>query len=1351
MVITPAISVVLAFLVKIFYDRYFEREQTEYNARKWRRLAKLQQVHLDPGYQYRLQDPSVPPPSSYPYPYTFRRTLLQFISHIKTDFVLPWYSRISPSSTFPEALEQSILHFVDAAARRLSSVDAAEVVASRFLPKITKHFDEYRKLEHLLHSSERLGTSTASPSRHGSTPSSSINVAAILQANHKHLHPALPATALSNPMPSVEAYLRSRVVEPLLKALLREEDAQSPAVFTIAREIITCSILLPLVDMLAEPDFWNQLIDDKLDPYLQERKQVSQLRRAIETASMAKPEDLKASDQASPGRLSPDGRSTKIDPLKTPVKSRVKTISVRTDAKSFDVFLSSIPKVQSLAEAKRLRNDLDREMRTLKNAALLSGRTVSEEQTRKEEAHLKRLEKARRRIDKRIEKLGSQTLPYENEQPEDIVAALYEPSLTEVLDDAPSSTIFSDFLGIRHESHLIRFWMAVRSLRTPLDQGSPTEAFCMVNSDVAYDDLSLLWVEFLDSTAPERVNIKTEEIAAIGDMLAKDKSSVNRQDILQAQQAAFKAQKEIYEFFLKDSFPAFKETDLYRQMSIDLRRRNEVSQKQRGLYYTDADPAASHVFNPLPSSSSQSGQPQKWLSLSSHFPSFSKARTVNEDENIAVETPQDDDTQITPKRPTALRGRARRISNVFNSMRSPSSTDSGAVNPALGFLIGSPPDHANDARRSIFGDDAHEDDKSKGVENDGKQQLQEADEDVELQRMEAIQVALTSIMEKDARSRDSKGKDDNRQSMDSLTPRRSRSSLFSESIEGPQKVFDPLGARQSFDNDSFLYRPQLTRNNPGQRKSVVGVSPDYRRRERVFDDAEEDDDEVSIADSVEMASSTALSRKLSGISDVQLPLGQLELGKAEIGVEVDWVDRRLSHLREQDSMLDKMIRAADLKGSVGQHRLLVTSQSDLRLEMRALALQKQQYEQLQQNSVIHPNQTKIHIPTATVLAEEAGKQIVRYLVAVEQQGTPDSEPVRWTIPRRFNEFFTLHQTLKSDPHLAEALRKKNIDIPAKKLMPKLSEAFVETRRVALEKYLLNLLQIPLACESLSFRRFLSQSSVVSPRKPRGFKRNATPSPSKVSGDAPTFYQSFTSSIDDILTKPSMLNTVSENFGKQAGTVVGKWDASVVQAGQLGLDWGANILSPMVNPLIGGLADPAFPFGFVDVKMGGSDSLQNVSRQTTFVGQLSDLLFQLLDYKDSDWLRKPALKIILQHFMGNTIERKLRDRCASVVSAEAWESHLAMIQDIMWPDGTRRSPSLPRTDVEKSRTKHSAASKIQATIPDIAANMIGRSHLKRAVRRVFGILQVRILNLHLLLGIIDELTEAILKGSTKDIA
>jgi hypothetical protein len=61
-------------------------------------------------------------------------------------------------------------------------------------------------------------------------------------------------------------------------------------------------------------------------------------------------------------------------------------------------------------------------------------------------------------------------------------------------------------------------------------------------------------------------------------------------------------------------------------------------------------------------------------------------------------------------------------------------------------------------------------------------------------------------------------------------------------------------------------------------------------------------------------------------------------------------------------------------------------------------------------------------------------------------------------------------------------------------------------------------------------------------------------------------------------------------------------------------------------------------------------------------------------------------------------RKIREGCESAVSAEACEGYLAMIQDIMWPGGVRRSSSLARTEDEKNRTKHSAANKIQAIIP-----------------------------------------------------
>jgi sorting nexin-25 len=47
-----------------------------------------------------------------------------------------------------------------------------------------------------------------------------------------------------------------------------------------------------------------------------------------------------------------------------------------------------------------------------------------------------------------------------------------------------------------------------------------------------------------------------------------------------------------------------------------------------------------------------------------------------------------------------------------------------------------------------------------------------------------------------------------------------------------------------------------------------------------------------------------------------------------------------------------------------------------------------------------------------------------------------------------------------------------------------------------------------------------------------------------------------------------------------------------------------------------------------------------------------------------------------------------------------------------------------------------------TETDIAANMIGRSNARRAARRVFGVLQDKRLNQHLILKIMDEVINAL---------
>jgi len=42
--------------------------------------------------------------------------------------------------------------------------------------------------------------------------------------------------------------------------------------------------------------------------------------------------------------------------------------------------------------------------------------------------------------------------------------------------------------------------------------------------------------------------------------------------------------------------------------------------------------------------------------------------------------------------------------------------------------------------------------------------------------------------------------------------------------------------------------------------------------------------------------------------------------------------------------------------------------------------------------------------------------------------------------------------------------------------------------------------------------------------------------------------------------------------------------------------------------------------------------------------------------------------------------------------------------------------------------------------DVAANMIGRHNAQRAARQVFGAMQIRLLNLHIILTVLDEVSE-----------
>jgi len=91
----------------------------------------------------------------------------------------------------------------------------------------------------------------------------------IVAARYGALRPAglHPATALSFSDPTLpqQEWLRA-LMERVLPLVMPEKEAKSRAVLVLVREIISCAVLYPIMNLLADPDVWNQLIDHIVFP-----------------------------------------------------------------------------------------------------------------------------------------------------------------------------------------------------------------------------------------------------------------------------------------------------------------------------------------------------------------------------------------------------------------------------------------------------------------------------------------------------------------------------------------------------------------------------------------------------------------------------------------------------------------------------------------------------------------------------------------------------------------------------------------------------------------------------------------------------------------------------------------------------------------------------------------------------------------------------------------------------------------------------------------------------------------------------------------------------------------------------
>lgn len=173
---------------------------------------------------------------------------------IVRDFVLVWYKDISSSPSFPTAVSSTLHASMEKLLARALTMDLSALVVKRILPKVTSHIERFRQsevalrgagLERKLTQSEELDLLLAS------------RYAAM---GGGKLHPAVDNLSSTFTKQSEENHLRE-LVDKALPFILPEKEAQSRAVKIVVREIVACSVLYPITEMLSDPDFWNRMLD----------------------------------------------------------------------------------------------------------------------------------------------------------------------------------------------------------------------------------------------------------------------------------------------------------------------------------------------------------------------------------------------------------------------------------------------------------------------------------------------------------------------------------------------------------------------------------------------------------------------------------------------------------------------------------------------------------------------------------------------------------------------------------------------------------------------------------------------------------------------------------------------------------------------------------------------------------------------------------------------------------------------------------------------------------------------------------------------------------------------------------
>ena len=456
----------------------------------------------------------------YPPSFMISDSLDGLLDWILRDYVTSWYSKISPNANFVNEIERATRTALINISDRLFAIDIVEVAVSRIVPLITAHLKDFYEAERIVRG-RNLNRNV--------TESGELDMAIAGKYRDGKLHPAA-SLAYSDLKLVQQEHLR-RILVRLLPEVLPESMIKSRAVFVLIKEIVSCAVLAPLMQMLSDPDTWNQLMEAYGRTMLQDRKTVRKLRAALDQHASPKP--------------------------KVPRPQTFPRIAPGDDERKFERFIRSIRQCSNLSEARRFRSEVASQ---LKRESMMEGQ---------DQIFLRRLETGKHLLDQRVGKLSAvggtsnSRMPQPDFQKGQNTSRLLNASLKEVLYDASGLSYFMEFMDRHRLMTFVQFWIVVDGLRNPLEEdlqaNDPFSGTQVQWTDSDRADVAQINEAYL---AKPELNIPESTREVVRGFL-KAGPAATMSEYLRARNAVLKAQAGVLEEMEEVHFPNFKKSDLY--------------------------------------------------------------------------------------------------------------------------------------------------------------------------------------------------------------------------------------------------------------------------------------------------------------------------------------------------------------------------------------------------------------------------------------------------------------------------------------------------------------------------------------------------------------------------------------------------------------------------------------------------------------------------------------------------------------------------------------------------------------------------------------------------------------------